>query len=199
MNVFALGCFALLVRQFRLSTAIVGFVLIVGCAPFALADGSVDNSSAISLSDRSKIDLSLQSLKKDAIDLASDIFSLRESVLSPLANQLVIFLSVDMSDVFSLDSVQLRIDGDEIIKKIYSVKGSEALLGGGTQRAYLGRLNDGNHKLLAIFIGHGLHGRAYRRAVQLSFKKTSEPKYIELKITDQKTPGLPQFELKDWQ
>ena len=185
------------VLSLRLLLAV--FIPCVGLMSATMAEVTAKSPNFAQTSDRIELDTTLQSLKQDAVGLAADIFSLREDIISPPNNQLVVFLSVDVGDVFSLNSVQIRVDGKQVTNLVYTEQQSQALLRGSAERVYLGKISDGDHQLLAIFIGRGSHGRQYRRAVQLGFTKAIGPKYLELKISDQKTPGLPQFELRDWQ
>lgn len=164
----------------------------------ALAAGpEKENNSVPQTLEHHKIDDGLQALKQAAIDLATDLFTLREDIISPANNQIAVFLSVDVGEFFSLRTVQLRIDDQEVENHSYSDVEVQSLLRGGTQRLYFGNLPDGEHELMAIFIGSSPHGYEYRRALRLPFTKITGPKYVELSITDRKIRAQPEFEVRE--
>jgi hypothetical protein len=67
------------------------------------------------------------------------------------------------------------------------------------QRVYLGNLRSGEHELVAFFTGQGPHERDYKRGTSIKFEKTSEAKYLELRIRDSSAKLQPEFEVKHWQ
>ena len=174
--------------------------IILSCGVNATAaDSNEKNNVIFKAADRKSVDEDLQSLKLSAIDLATELFSLSEDLRAPIDNRFAVFLSVDVGEFFGLNTVQLRVDNKEVVSQLYSVQEIEALLQGGTQRLYLGALTEGDHELVAVFIGRGTHGRDYRRAANLQFKKLVGPKYIELRISDKKIRAQPEFEIREWQ
>jgi len=74
-----------------------------------------------------------------------------------------------------------------------------ALHRGGVQRVYLGNLKVGQHELVAYFTGKGPHDRDYKRGATVKFDKSTDPKYIELRITDSQMKLQPEFDVKVWQ
>jgi len=145
------------------------------------------------------LDQEIQGLKKDVVDLNKDLFVLEEELLFPANTQVAVFLSMDVGDFFSLDSVQLKIDQKEVINYLYTPREIEALLKGGVQRLYVGNLKVGSHELVAFFSGKGPNERAYRRGASLRFEKGVGAKYLELKIDDRQKKLQPEFEIKDWE
>ena len=150
-------------------------------------------------SDTRGLDQDIQGLKKDVVDLNRDLFILEEELLFPANTQLAVFLSVDVGDFFSLDSVQLKLDQKEVINYLYTPRERDALLKGGVQRLYLGNLKVGPHELVAFFSGSGPNTRAYKRGASLRFEKGVGAKYLELKINDRQRKLEPEFEIKDWE
>ena len=75
----------------------------------------------------------------------------------------------------------------------------QALHRGGVQRVFVGNLKAGTHELVAFFTGKGPHDRDYRRGATVKFDKGTEPKYIELRISDKTTKLQPEFDVKVWQ
>jgi hypothetical protein len=145
------------------------------------------------------LDQQIQGLKKDVVDLNKDLFVLEEELLFPANTQVAVFLSMDVGDFFSLDSVQLKIDQKEVINYLYTPREVDALLKGGVQRLYVGNLKVGPHELVAFFNGKGPSDRAYKRGASLRFEKGVGAKYLELKIDDQQRKLQPEFQVKDWE
>ena len=145
------------------------------------------------------LDQEVQGLKKDVVDLNRDLFVLEEELLFPANTQVAVFLSMDVGDFFALDSVQLKIDGKEVINYLYTPREVEALLKGGVHRLYLGNLKVGKHELVAFFSGKGPNERDYKRGATLKFEKSIGAKYLELKINDRQRRQQPEFEIKDWE
>jgi len=145
------------------------------------------------------LDQEIQGLKKDVVDLNKDLFVLEEELLFPANTQVAVFLSMDVGDFFSLDSVQLKIDQKEVINYLYTPREVGALLKGGVQRLYVGNLKVGSHELVAFFNGKGPSERAYKRGASLHFEKGVGAKYLELKIDDRQQKLQPEFEIKDWE
>lgn len=152
-----------------------------------------------SATDTRGLDQQIQGLKKDVVDLNKDLFVLEEELLFPANTQVAVFLSMDVGDFFSLDSVQLKIDQKEVINYLYTPREVEALLKGGVQRLYVGNLKVGPHELVAFFNGKGPSDRAYKRGASLRFEKGVGAKYLELKIDDQQKKLQPEFQVKDWE
>src|SRR5271165_1853968 len=119
--------------------------------------------------DAKSLDQEVQGLKKDVVELNKDLFVLEEELLFPANTQVAVFLSMDVGDFFSLDSVQLKIDQKEVIDYLYTPREVDALLKGGVQRLYVGNLKVGPHELVAFFNGKGPSDRAYKRGASLRF------------------------------
>jgi hypothetical protein len=159
-------------------------------AAAAPAEGATDTRA---------LDQQIQGLKKDVVDLNKDLFVLEEELLFPANTQVAVFLSVDVGEFFSLDSVQLKIDQKEVINYLYTQRERDALLKGGVQRLYVGNLKVGQHELVAFFNGRGTNDRDYKRGASLRFEKGVGAKYLELKIDDRQRKLQPEFEIKDWE
>ena len=156
-------------------------------------------ANADTATDTRGLDQEIQGLKKDVVDLNKDLFVLEEELLFPANTQVAVFMSMDVGDLFSLDSVQLKIDQKEVINYLYTPREVEALLKGGVQRLYVGNLKVGPHELVAFFSGKGPNDRAYKRGASLRFEKAVGAKYLELKIDDRQRKLEPEFEIKDWE
>jgi len=145
------------------------------------------------------IDGRIQDAKADVIKLNRDLLVLEEELLFPANTQVALFVSMDVGTMFQLDSVQVRLDDKVVANYLYTALEVDALHRGGVQRVYLGNLKTGKHELVAYFTGKGPHERNYRRGANVKFEKTTEAKYIELRIQDSTGKLQPEFEIKLWQ
>jgi len=166
-------------------------------APAAAApEGS---ETAPSAADTRGLDEEAQGLKKDVVDLNRDLFVLEEELLFPANTQVAVFLSMDVGEFFSLDSVTVKIDQKEVANHLYTPREADALLKGGVHRLYVGNLKVGGHELVAFFSGKGPNNRDYKRGATVKFEKGIGAKYLELKINDRQRKLQPEFEIKDWE
>ena len=145
------------------------------------------------------LDQEIQGLKKDVVDLNKDLFILEEELLFPANTQVALFVSMDVGVLFQLDSVQIKLDDKVVANYLYTQLEVDALHRGGVQRVYLGNLKTGQHELVAYFTGKGPHERNYRRGANVKFEKTTDAKYIELRIQDSTGKLQPEFDIKLWQ
>ena len=145
------------------------------------------------------LDGRIQDAKADVIKLNRDLLVLEEELLFPANTQVALFVSMDVGKMFQLDSVQVKLDDKVVANYLYTALEVEALHRGGVQRVYLGNLKNGQHELVAFFTGKGPHERDYRRGANVKFEKTTEAKYIELRIQDSTGKLQPEFDIKLWQ
>lgn len=141
----------------------------------------------------------IESLKNEVLQLNKDLFILEEDLLFPANTQFSVFLSVDTAQLFSLDSVQVRIDDKIVANHLYTERELQALKRGGVQRLYIGNLTSGQHELVAYFTGQGPSKRDFKRGTTLKIDKTTEPQFVELKIIGNTTKEQPEFSVKVWE
>jgi hypothetical protein len=185
----------------------------MAAAPMAAASAATDAASAPSVADAASapgaaasappvaatLDGRVQDVKSDVIKLNRDLLVLEEELLFPANTQVALFISMDVGKMFDLDSVQVKLDDKIVANYLYTALEVEALHRGGVQRVYLGNLRTGEHELTAFFTGKGPHERDYKRGATVKFEKTTEAKYIELRIQDSTGNLQPEFDVKLWQ
>jgi hypothetical protein len=145
------------------------------------------------------LDGRIQDVKSDVIKLNRDLLVLEEELLFPANTQVALFVSMDVGKLFSLESVQIKLDDKVVSSYLYTPLEVQALHRGGVQRVYLGNLRAGEHELVAFFTGQGPHERDYKRGATVKFDKGTDPKYIELQIKDLTGKLQPEFDVKIWQ
>ncbi len=145
------------------------------------------------------LESSIEALKKEVLSLNRDLFILEEDLLFPANTQFSIFLSINAGQLFTLDSVQLRIDDKNVANHLYTERELAALNRGGVQRLYIGNLPSGEHEIVAVFTGVGPGGRDYRRGKTIVVNKTTEPQFVEFTIDDDASKEQPEFNARVWE
>jgi hypothetical protein len=135
----------------------------------------------------------MEGIKRDLVELKRDLVVLEEELLYPASSQVAVFLSMDVGEFFALDSVTLKLNGKDVTHYLYTEKQTDALFRGGVQRLFVGNVKQGENQLTAFFTGKGPEGRDYRRATTVTFEKSFEPSYVELKISDSTAKYQPEF------
>jgi len=156
-------------------------------------------AAQLSPAENMALDDEVQTLKQQVLNLNRELFVLEEELLFPANTQVVVFVSMDVGKYFTLDSVELKLDDDDVSSYLYTPREADALLRGGVQRLYTGNLKTGEHELVALFTGKGPNGRDYRRGATINFEKAIGAKFIELKISDRDSKQQPEFVVKEWE
>jgi len=175
---------------------IISYFLIGACLLQAIPLANAADNAA---SSQRALDNQIQDLKQQVLELNRDLFLLEEDLLFPANTQFSVFLSMDAGQLFELDSVQLKINDKVVANHLYTEREINALRRGGVQRLYIGNLASGKHELVAFFTGQGPSKRDYRRGTTVTIDKTTDPQYVELKISDNATKEQPEFNVKVWE
>ena len=120
-------------------------------APSAAAAASAPMAAAAASAPTGGLDSRIQDVKGDVIKLNRDLLVLEEELLFPANTQVALFVSMDVGKLFSLDSVQIKLDDKLIANYLYTPLEVEALHRGGVQRVYLGNLKAGTHEIVDYF------------------------------------------------
>lgn len=170
----------------------------VGDASMDFGGEQVEQSEQRARDEVKKISNDIQVLKKDVIELNKDLRVMEERLLFPSNTKFSVFVSMTSGQFFYLESIKLKINGRFVATHIYSEKQQGAMLRGGVHKLYITNLSEGNHNAIAFINGIGPGGRAYKRAVELSFEKKSGSQYLEIAISDDAVAQEPTFEMKQW-
>lgn len=143
------------------------------------------------------LDEQVQDIKKDVLELTSELSRLEEKLLFPSNTQVSLFVSVIGDEGFILDSMQIKMDNKVVVQHLYTFKEIEALRAGGVQRIYTGNIKTGDHKLVASFIGRAKSGNEYQRSENFNVTKAVGPKFVEIQITGSSASDKT-ISFKDW-
>jgi len=128
------------------------------------------------------LDEQVQDIKKDVLNLSSELARLEEKLLFPSNTQVSLFVSMNEGDDFRLDSVQIKLDNKVVAQHLYTFRELEALQQGGVQRLYTGNIKTGAHELVVSYIGKAPAGGEYKRSGKYSVSKEVGPKFVEITI-----------------
>jgi len=128
------------------------------------------------------LDEQVQDVKKDVLNLTSELSRLEEKLLFPSNSQVSLFVSMNKGDDFRLDSIQLKLDEKIVAQHLYTFRELEALQEGGVQRLYTGNIKTGDHALVVSYIGKAPAGGEYKRSGNYTVVKEVGPKFVEIKI-----------------
>jgi hypothetical protein len=159
----------------------------------ASASAAASGADAPAAADTVALGSQMEDIKHGLLDLKRDLAVLEEDLLYPASSQVAVFLSMDVGEFFALDSVTLKLNGKDVTHYLYTQKQADALFRGGVQRLYVGNVKQGQNQLTAFFTGRGPEGRDYKRATTVTFEKSFEPSYVELKISDSTAKYQPEF------
>jgi hypothetical protein len=143
------------------------------------------------------LDEQVQDIKKDVLELTSELSRLEEKLLFPSNTQVSLFVSLAGDKSFELDSMQIKLDNEVVAQHIYTFKELEALKAGGVQRIYTGNIKTGDHALVASFIGRAKSGNDYQRSENFTVTKAVGPKFVEIQITGNSASDQ-KVTFKDW-
>lgn len=143
------------------------------------------------------LDEQVQDIKKDVLDLSSELSLLEEKLLFPSNTQVSFFVSLSGDENFVLDSLQIKVDNKVVAQHLYTFKEIEALRAGGVQRVYTGNIKTGEHSLVASFIGREKSQTAYQRSADFKVTKAVGPKFVEIKISGSNASDQT-VSFKDW-
>ncbi len=143
------------------------------------------------------LDEQVQDIKKDVLELTSELSRLEEKLLFPSNTQVSLFVSINGDKDFVLDSMQIKIDNKVVAQHLYTYKEIEALRAGGVQRIYTGNIKTGDHQLVASFIGRTKSGNEYQRSEKFNVTKAVGPKFVEIQISGSSASDQT-ISFKDW-
>lgn len=148
--------------------------------------------------ERNQIASEIEQIKKEVLKLNRELFILEEDLLFPASTQIAVFVSVDIGRFFTIDSVELKLNDDEISGFLYTERQRLSLEQGGIQRIYKGNVKTGIHELTAIFIGIDQEGRTVKRAATYQFEKEDDAVMIELKLEDNTSKLQTEVLVEEW-
>ena len=164
---------------------------------FAAVISIAANAEEVSRDQIKGLDEQVQDIKKDVLNLSSELAKLEEKLLFPSNTHVSLFISMNEGDDFRLDSVQLKLNEKVVAQHLYSFRELEALQSGGVQRLYLGNIKTGEHDLVVSYSGKAPAGGEYKRSGRYRVNKDVGPKFVEIKIAGPESTEQ-DIKFRDW-
>ena len=167
--------------------------------PIVLAVVLAANATAdeVSREEIKGLDEQVQDIKKDVLNLSTELARLEEKLLFPSSTQVSLFVSMHKGDDFRLDSVQLKLNDKVVAQHLYSFRELEALQMGGVQRLYTGNIKTGEHDVVVSYTGKAPAGGEYKRSGSYRITKDIGPKFVEIKISGPESTEQ-DIQFRDW-
>jgi hypothetical protein len=144
------------------------------------------------------MDAESEAVLKQVLNLSSDLAIIKERENNPAKFQLVVMVTLQPTNLFELDFMELRIDKQVVTAYHYTDEDVSALSKGGGQRLYLANLPAGMHELQATMVGKIPRDPEYSQEASFSFISGVSRNVIELRITGEKNKGFPTIVPKEW-
>lgn len=138
---------------------------------------------------------SKNALSRDLLGLGQTLTKLEDGLLTPPGFQLIVFVSLDTSRDFSLQQINLEIDGKMVHSRKYTRSEMNALHLGGAHRLFIANMPEGKHKITAYYLGGTDGDSQYQGKKSLTFNKDSDRKTIEFRLSS--LIGKPRFTAKE--
>lgn len=155
-------------------------------AVFLLMTGSVMAEDDPTRDQIKGLDEQVQDIKKDVINLNSELSRLEEKLLFPSNTQMAVFVAMREGDQFRLDSVHIKLDNKVVAHHLYNYRELEALQHGGVQKIFTGNINTGDHELVVSYSGKAATGGDVQRSASYKLSKDVGPRFVEIQIA---SPG----------
>lgn len=143
------------------------------------------------------LDEETELLVKEVLDLSSDLAIIEEEEDNPSNHQLMVLVTLDPTELFTLDYMQLEIDNEVVAAYQYSEQDIQALKRGGGHRLYLANLPAGMHEVYVVMMGRIPRDPDYKKEVNYKFISGVSRTVLELNV-DSKAKGFPILAIKEW-
>ncbi|MGM0767486.1 MAG: AraC family transcriptional regulator [Pseudomonadota bacterium] len=137
-------------------------------------------------------------LKADVAALASELYTLEETILHPADTQVAVFLTLAGKNALELDSVELFLDDTPVSSHLYTDLERQSLQQGGVQQVYLGNLPLGDHHLKAVLTARTQNDRYVRREASHRFRKEPGESRIQMSLDAQAPDFEPRVAFREW-
>lgn len=148
-------------------------------------------------SEESKIDSQIAETKKSMVELGAEVKALEKLLLYRMQSQLSVYLSMDAGQLFSMESVKLILDDQEILTEQYGSRERLGFQNGAAQLLYHGSLSAGVHELIAVFSGRGIRNRPLKRGLTYKIDKQDDQKILEIVVRDDVSKQRPMFMIRE--
>lgn len=128
------------------------------------------------------LDREVQALRAEVLAIHRELLFLEEELQYPERSRILVYVSTAPELDLTLQSVELKLDGESVAHQYYGPADVQSLREGGAHRLYIGILPRGDHVLSAAVDALGPTGADAGSGAAVKFRKSQGPKYIELRL-----------------
>ena len=171
----------------------------------ALATWSVGTMAIITCSagvfaaepDFKRLDAEIEHVLNEIVVLGADMAVLEESRELSSQNQLLVLVSVDHSDFFRLEAIQLNIDSRTVSYYQYEEAELNALMKGGSQRLFWDDIPPGRHEVSVSLFGRVPNDPDFQReATQMIITGTGR-RVVDLRVATGTNQAFPELSIRE--
>ena len=144
------------------------------------------------------LDAETELVLKKVLNLGSDLAVIDARENSPSQFQLFVLVTLEPTNLFELDLIELRLDNKVVAAHYYTDNDVSAMSKGGGHQLYLANLPAGRHELVAKMSGKIPRDPDYRRETRFKFISGATRTVIELQITGEASKGFPNIAVREW-
>ena len=144
------------------------------------------------------IDNEVQELKEELLEINHELSLLERELFYPQERQLVVFVSMPRETHTRLHSIRIELDDKLIVEHEYTSLEGDALRRGGVHKPYVGTIDNGRHRLKAHITGRAAEGEQFQQSLTKQFVKGQGPNYIELRVSEEESGGIPTLTIHRW-
>ena len=129
-----------------------------------------------------QLDEQVQDIKKEALDISSQLIQLEELYAYPANTRLSVYIEMDDGQTLPFDVLDIKIDGKAAATHTYSKNELSALRRGGADRVYIGNIADGEHVIKVEIISKSGGAKENRSNAEYRFNKLPGAKVVAISL-----------------
>jgi hypothetical protein len=174
-------------RWYALTAWMVGVITIITCSLGVFAAEP----------DFKRLDAEVEKILNEVVVLGADMAVLEESRELSSQNQLLVLVSLDHSDFFRLEAIQLNIDSRTVSYHQYEDAELDALMKGGSQRLFWDDVPPGRHELSVSLFGRVPNDPDFQReATQVIITGTGR-RVVDLHVATGTNQAFPELSIRE--
>ncbi len=147
--------------------------------------------------DFKRLDAEIEHVLNEIVVLGADMAVLEESRELSSQNQLLVLVSLDHSDFFRLEAIQLNIDSRTVSYYQYEEAELNALMKGGSQRLFWDDIPPGRHEVSVSLFGRVPNDPDFQReATQMIITGTGR-RVVDLRVATGTNQAFPELSIRE--
>ena len=148
--------------------------------------------------DFKRLDAKVEQVLNDVVALGAEMAVLEESRELSSQNQLLVLVSMDHSNFFKLEAIQLNIDNRTVSYHQYEETELDALMKGGSQRLFWDDVPPGRHELSVSLFGRVPNDPDFQREATQVIVTGSGRRVVELDVATGTNQAFPDLTIREW-